>query len=218
MNKIIFTMIFALCAQGLTATELLAEKFVGHKTVVRDVVYSGKTAIQVQESTERSNEGEDKLAILDGTSFQDGEIEVWVAGDKRKDAFSQARGFVGIAFRIADDRSKFEAIYLRPANGRANDQLRRNHSVQYFSYPDYPWHLLRRESPARYEAYADMELGKWTKYHLVVRGAEAKLYLDGNSQPTLIVSDLKHGESKGAVGLWIGPGTEAHFSGLKVSD
>jgi hypothetical protein len=28
---------------------------------------------------------------------------------------------------MADDPSHYEAIYLRPTNGRAEDQLRRNH-------------------------------------------------------------------------------------------
>jgi hypothetical protein len=217
IKKLSWTILFMLNVPGLIASELQADKFSGHKTIVRDVIYSGKTAILVEEPTELINGDEDKLAVLNDILFQDGEIEVWVSGDKRKDAFDQARGFVGIAFRISKDRSKFEAIYLRPTNGRSDDQLRRNHSIQYASYPDYPWHRLRRESPAKYESYADMEPGKWIKYRLVLRGTKASLYLDGNSQPSLIVNDLKHGQSTGGVGLWIGPGTKAHFSEFKVS-
>jgi hypothetical protein len=37
-----------------------------------------------------------------------------------------SRGF-GIAFRVQGNR--FEYIYLRPTNGRADDQIRRNHFV-----------------------------------------------------------------------------------------
>ena len=39
-------------------------------------------------------------------------------------------------------------------------------------------------------------------------------YLD----PTLVVNDLKLGaDNKGSIGLWIGPGTEAHFSNLQIT-
>lgn len=209
---------FILSSTGLAASELSADKFSSHKIIVQDTTYNGKTAILVEEPPNLINIDEDKLAVLNDISFQDGEIEVWVSGDRRKDAIDQARGFVGIAFRISNDRSKFEAIYLRPTNGRSDNQLRRNHSIQYVSFPDYPWHRLRKESPAKYESYADMAPGKWIKYRLVVKGTKASLYLDGSTQPSLIVNDLKHGQSTGSVGLWIGPGTKAYFSEIRVSE
>ena len=56
-----------------------------------------------------------------------------------------SRGFVGVAFRVAADQSRFECIYLRPTNGRVEDQVRRNHSVQYISVPGFPWPFLRKE-------------------------------------------------------------------------
>lgn len=210
-------LMFPLSANGLYALDLSVDNFQAHNTVVENIIYSGKKAIMVKEPADLINADEDKLAVLNDVKFQDGEIEVWISGEPRKDAFDQARGFVGIAFRVSDDRSKFEAIYLRPTNGRADDQLRRNHSIQYMSYPDYPWHRLRRENAGMYESYADMEPGKWIKYRLVVKGTKAKLYLNENNQPSLIVNDLKLGDSTGSVGFWIGPGTIAHFSDLKIS-
>ena len=51
-----------------------------------------------------------------------------------------------------------------------------------------------------------------------VTGGKAKLYVHGNTQPTLVVNDLKLGaDNKGSIGLWIGPGTEAHFSNLQIT-
>ena len=218
MKKLILAvfLLFALNTTGLQALNLAADSVQTHKTVVENTVYSGKKAIMVKEAADLIDADEDKLAVLKDVKFQDGEIEVWISGEPGKDAFEQARGFVGIAFRVSDDCSKFEAIYLRPTNGRADDQLRRNHSIQYMSYPDYPWHRLRRENPGKYESYADMEPGKWIKYRLVVKGTKAFLYLNENSQPSLIVNDLKLGSSTGSVGFWIGPGTIAHFSNLKI--
>ncbi|MBP6398883.1 MAG: hypothetical protein KA340_13450 [Saprospiraceae bacterium] len=159
-----------------------------------------------------------KFIKMKASDFKDGVIELELAGKPGENASEQARGFVGIAFRINDDHSKFECIYLRPSNGRADDQVRRNHSVQYISYPEYPWHRLRKEYPKMYETYVDLVPGEWTKVKIAVRDDQARLYVHGQSQPTLIVNDLKHGkDASGSIGLWIGPGTEAHFSNLKVT-
>ncbi len=159
-----------------------------------------------------------RIAKLIDTSFHNGTIEIEVAGEPLKNSFEGARGFVGIAFRIDKSNSNFECIYLRPTNGRAEDQIRRNHSVQYFSFPDFPWHKLRKDFPKKYETYVDLEVGQWTKIKIVVHGNTAKLFVHESPQPTLIVSDLKHGNNiAGGIGLWIGPGTEAHFRNLIVT-
>lgn len=160
--------------------------------------------------------GPDRLVMLDTPAFGDGIIEAWISGAPMATASATARGFVGLAFRVQNE-TKLEAIYLRPTNGRAEDQLRRNHAVQYISHPDFPWERLRAEAPGKYETYVDLEPGRWTRVRIVVAGTHARLYVDSAEQPTLIVEDLKHGASaKGAVALWIGPGTEAHFSEVKV--
>ena len=173
--------------------------------------YKGRKAVKV--TAEDSDNG---LAILKGTEFQDGTIEVDLAGEPGPGANSQARGFVGVAFRMGPDAAKFELFYLRPTNGRADDQERRNHSAQYDSFPDYPWSRLRKETPGKYESYVDLVPGEWTKVTITVQGDKARLYVNGSQQPTLIVNDLKLGVTKGAIGLWAGPGTIAHFSNLKA--
>jgi hypothetical protein len=42
--------------------------------------------------------------------------------------------YIGVAFRVnlnaAKDAAKYECFCLRPTNGRADDQVRRNHSTQ----------------------------------------------------------------------------------------
>lgn len=152
-----------------------------------------------------------------GIEFSNGTIEVKVLSRLLKNASEFSRGFIGIAFRINDNNTKFECIYLRPTNGRANDQVRRNHSIQYYSYPDYKFDRLRKEAPERYESYADMELNKWITMRIEVNGTQAKLFLDNNQQPSLIVNDLKHGANvSGAIALWVDVGTEGYFKDLKV--
>lgn len=156
------------------------------------------------------------IAILARSDFKDGVITTEIVGIRRPDAPEAMRGFVGIAFRVQPDGSAFECFYLRPSNGRANDQLRRNHATQYISHPDYPWYRLREETPGVYESYTDLVEGAWTQIKIVVAGVRAQLYVNGAEQPCLIVNDLKLGASQGQIALWIGAGTEAYFSEVVV--
>jgi len=148
--------------------------------------------------------------------FHDGVIECDVAARLDKEAPSYARGFIGIGFRIDADLH-FEAIYLRPANGRVDDQIRRNHTVQYFALPDHDFARLRRESPEKYESYADIGLGEWIHMKIEVNQNRARLYVNGAKQPVLVVNDLKLGpDQRGGVGFWIESGTVGYFTNFKV--
>jgi hypothetical protein len=175
--------------------------------------YEGRDAVRLLE-VNASREG--GLAVLKGSAFQDGTIEVDVAGRKGPHAVPDDRGFIGVAFRIRPGGQPYEYIYLRPDNGRAEDQVRRNHATQYASHPDFPFARLRTEAPERYESYVDLVAGAWTHMRVEVRGATARLFVHDASQPALVVNDLKLGATGGSVALWIGPGTEGFFSNLRV--
>lgn len=182
------------------------------------VVYRGRPALRLVEQGEPGPD-DATIAILPGLDFTDGVIEALVAGAPRQDAPSDMRGFVGIAFRVQRVQpggARFECFFIRPTNGRADDQLRRNHSTQYIAHPDWPWHRLRDEAPGVYESYTDLVAGAWTPLRIEVSGARARLTVNGAEQPCLVVNDLKLGETGGRIALWIGGGTEAHFSTLTV--
>jgi len=154
---------------------------------------------------------------MNGIDFKNGSIEVSVLSRLLPNAPDYARGFIGVAFRINDSNSKFECIYIRPVNGRANNQIQRNHSIQYFSYPGYDFERFRKEAPGQYESYADMGLNEWIKLKISVKDNQAKLFMNDNQQPSLIVNDLKHGtDLSGTIGLWVDVGTEGFFSNVKV--
>jgi len=89
------------------------------------------------------------------------------------DAPEFARGFLGIAFCIDENNEHFESLYIRPTNGRDENQLRRNRSTQYFSYPDYKFDRFRTESPGEYESYADMGLDECIDLKIKVAGEHA---------------------------------------------
>jgi Domain of Unknown Function (DUF1080) len=181
--------------------------------IPKPVTYKGQKALQVVGTGEN---GTDALALLKNLDFQDGTIELDLAGLPGPGASNAARGFIGVAFRAAPHAAAFDCFYLRPTNGRADDQLRRNHSAQYVSEPEYGWERLRTQSPGVYESYVDLETGAWTHVKIDVTGVRARLFVNGGAEPVLVVNDLKRGVTKGAIGLWIGPGTEAYFRNLRV--
>ena len=181
------------------------------------VIYRGRNALQLVPVADSANRAADMLAILDRPAFKDGTIEIDVAGAPRSGASADARGFICLAFRTGEHGEWSEIFYIRPTNGRADDQLRRNHSVQYVSHPEFPWFRLRKESPGVYESYADLEPGVWTKLRITVSGKTARLYVNGASQPCLIVNDLKHGDAPGRIALWAQNETDAYFGPLRVT-
>jgi len=181
---------------------------------IRQTSYKGRSAIQVLASADAPNAT--SYAVVKDAVFRDGTIEVDLAGQPAAGAGSGARGFIGIAFRLQAD-GRYEYIYLRPTNGRADDQVRRNHSTQYSSHPDFDFARSRQEAPEKYESYVDLEPGVWTRYKIDVEGRRARLYVHGAAQPCLVVDDLKLEPREGGVALWVGPGTEGYFSNLKIA-
>jgi hypothetical protein len=158
------------------------------------------------------------LALIEGSNFGNGVIKIELAGEPAPGADPNMRGFVGIAFRVdPDDPDRYECFYLRPTNARADNQLQRNHSVQYVAHPEYPWYRLREESPGMYESYVDLVAGEWTSIRIEVKGTTAALYVGEAEQPVLIVNDLKHDESVGQIGLWLHESTLAHFRNLRFA-
>jgi hypothetical protein len=190
-----------------------------HNVVTEAVTFKGRRGVRVTGTPEVAAQLEaELLAPIEGLDFSSGVIEAEIAGAPAPGAGTGARGFVGIAFRLQPDLKAYDAFYLRPTNGRADDQERRNHATQYISHPDWTWSRMRRETPSRYESYVDLEPDTWTKIRIEVRGAQARLFVHDQAQPALIVNDVKSGAGgTGAVALWIGPGTVAHFRNLTVT-
>lgn len=177
----------------------------------------GEEVIKVTKDSSVQESDEPTFVKIDGINFKNGIIEVKVLSRLLKTAPDYARGFIGIAFRVNDSNTKYESFYIRPTNGRADDQVRRNHSVQYYSYPDYKFDRLRKESPERYESYADMALNQWITLRIEVKDSQAKLFIGNNQQASLLVNDLKHGATAaGSIGLWVDIGTEGYFKDLRV--
>lgn len=187
------------------------------QTSMSTEIIDGKKAIRVTKSPEVIKDDEATYVRVNTVrDFQDGVIEVQVLSRLLKDAPSHARGFIGLAFRINDDNSKFESIYVRPTNSAADDQLRRNRTIQYFAFPDFKFTDSRKSAPGVYETYADIAMNEWIDLKIEIKGSRARLFINGAKKPNFIVNDLKLAGQKGGIGLFVDIGTEGFFRNLKV--
>ncbi len=207
LNHSLFAQTISLEPNNLVANQVSMsfEKLEGMKVLK---VIKDSTIKKVDEAT---------FVRIKDFDFKDGIIEVKVLSRLLKTASPSDRGFIGVAYRINDDNTKFECIYIRPTNGRADEQVRRNHSTQYFSFPDYKFNRLRKEKPEMYESYADMGLNEWIKIKIVVKDKYAKLFLNDAKQPSLVVNESLSENISGALGLFVDVGTEGYFKDLKVT-
>src|SRR5260221_10382053 len=125
--------LWAHLALASAASAQTVDQLIPHNVRLESVDYLGKRAVKMTEAGVVSN-GE-AYAIVKEAVFHNGAVELELAGRPAAGASSGARGFVGVAFRLQS--GVFEYIYLRPTNGRADDQIPRNHSTQYGSYPKF---------------------------------------------------------------------------------
>jgi hypothetical protein len=209
MMRTMLTLLFAVPLAAQSADRLDAKN-----ASIKQTIFKGRSAVQLIAASNAANAA--SYAVVKDVMFRDGTIEVDLAGQPAAGAGEGARGFIGVAFRLQAG-GKYEYIYLRPTNGRADDQVRRNHSTQYSAYPDFDFAKSRQEAPEKYESYADLQPGAWTKYRIDVDGRKARLFVNGAEQPCLVVNDMKHEPQSGRVALWVGPGTEGYFANLKVT-
>ena len=155
---------------------------------------------------------------LKDVSLANGIIEVkMLSRIQDPSPFEAAQGFIGLAFRINEKDSAFESIYLRPRVGRSENQFARNHVVQYYSYPDYKFDRLRKESAGVYETYADVGLDEWITFRVELDGGKARLFLNNQKYPSFIVEKMKGSTTNGSVALWVDIGTVGYFKDLKIT-
>lgn len=220
MKKIISLFIVSLLSSSLFAQniQLNKENLEPNQVHLSIENMNGKQVVKVEADTAIKGTDEATIVKIKDVDFKNGTIEIKVLSRLLKNAPDWARGFIGVAFRIGDKNEKFESFYIRPTNGRADDQVRRNHSIQYFAFPNYRFDKLRKSDPEKYESFADMGLDEWITMRIEVEGQKAKLFLNNNKQPSLVVNDLKLGENNsGSIGLWVGNWTEGYFKDLKIT-
>jgi len=191
----------------------------------QQVMHGGRGALRVElSSTEQAAQlagaggNRPTYAIFD-IPFSDGVIEVDVMAEINGWGGPDARGFAGIAFHLSEDGEAFEAVYLRMANGTANNPPppapRNVRAVQYVAHPGFHFAESRAERPGHYEKPAAVALGRWHRLRLEIDGAHLRALVDGRE--VLAIDDLRRAGATGRVALWVGDGSRAHFADLKVT-
>jgi Domain of Unknown Function (DUF1080) len=215
---------FILAFSVLTSISLQAQsvKLTKSNLVANQVYMSlekmgGEDVLRVVKDSAVKKVDEPTFVKIKDLDFENGIIEIKILSRLLKTAPDYARGFIGLAYRINDDNTAYESIYVRPTNGRADNQTRRNHTIQYYAYPDYKFDRLRKESNGEFETYADLGLNEWITIRIEVKGKEAKLYLNNQKPASFVVSEMKGSTAKGGIGLWVDIGTEGYFKDLKIT-
>ncbi len=157
--------------------------------------------------------------LLDVDDFENGTIEMKMYSQiQNPSPYPPAAGFIGLYFRIKEDDSAWESIYLRPKVGRINNQMARNHAVQYFSYPDYKFQTLRDKFPAgSYEGSAPVALNEWITLRLEINGETAEMFINDMKYSSFIVNKMLGTNKKGYIGLYVDIATIGYFKDLKVT-
>ncbi len=216
-NHIIILLMMASFGINAQTIKMSKENLEANQVHLSFVKMEGKEVVKVEADTTIKGTDEATIVKIKDLDFKNGTIEIKVLSRLLKNSPAFARGFIGLAFRIGEKNEKFESIYIRPTNGRADDQIRRNHSIQYFAFPDFRFDKLRKTDPEKYESYADMGLNEWITLRIEVEGQKAKFFVNNAKQPSLLVNDLKlSGNNSGSIGLWVGNYTEGYFKDLKV--
>lgn len=178
---------------------------------------NGEVVSRVVKSNKIMEFDENTYAKLVDYSFHNGIIEVKMLSRLLPDAPDFARGFIGIAFRINEDDSMFESFYVRPTNSRVDDKIRKNRAIQYFSYPKYTFDYFRKNGILDFEGTADIGLDEWIILKIIINGSKGEFYLNNEEKPVLVVKNMKHGDSRGAIGLFVDIGTEGFFKDLDIT-
>lgn len=182
-----------------------------------NTVLGGENVIRAVKSDKIMQFDENTIVRLKDCDFHNGVIKVKMLSRLLPDAPDFARGFIGIVYRVNENNSEFESFYIRPTNGMTDDPVRKAHGCQYFSYPGYTFAYFREFGITGYEAPIHNKLDEWVELKAVVQNETASFYLNGEEEPVLIVTDMKHGkDARGSVGFFCEIGTEAFFRDLEI--
>ena len=196
-----------------------------HTVTATPAESKGRKALKVAftEAANRSAPGVDFLVdmptfVLIPLTFTNGTIEVDLLGRLNGKGLPDARAFIGLAYRVVDSGARFEAVYLRPLNGRKTHppSPRDQRAIQYFAYPDWKFDRLRKEYPdGRYESGADIADDEWITLTLDI--ADARVGVSINGKEAYVLTETKAAPEAGGIGLWVGRGTEGYFANLRIT-
>lgn len=230
MNQFLFTLLFFIGTLSAPAQTLRLGKhrFELHNVTGEVIKFQGEKVLKIErdlkaipfDSTNiEATVDEPHYARIAGLDdFENGSIEVSLYSQlQNPPPYSGIAGFIGVFFRVKEDDSAFECIYLRPKVGRVKNQFYRNRCVQYIAYPDYKFDKLRKIAPAKYEGAAPVGLNEWIKMRLEIDGETAELFINDLKYSSFVVGKLLGETKAGSLGLYVDIGTIGYFKDLKIT-
>lgn len=136
-------------------------------------------------------------AILKDVEFENGIIEYDIAVDG-------TRSYPGIVFRMQSP-DNYENFYIRPHVSNLPTALQYTPHINGVA----GWQLYNGEG---FTAAAEIQANKWVHVKLEIKNTQARIYYNDMEKPAIVVSDLKHGISKGAIGIKAGKNNKAFYS------
>lgn len=200
-----------------------------HNVTGEIIKFEGKNVLKIErdlkalpfdeKNLEKTVDDRHYARLVDIADFENGTIEVKMYSQiQNPSPYPPAAGFIGLYYRIKEDDSAWESIYLRPKVGRINNQMARNHAVQYFAYPDFKFQTLRDKFPAgSYEGSAPVALNEWITMRLEINGETAEMFINDMNYSSFIVNKMLGQNKKGYVGLYVDIATTGYFKDLKVT-
>jgi hypothetical protein len=209
--------------------DLKKQTFELHNVTGSIIVFEGKQVLKIERdlkalpfdvnNIEKTVDEPHYARLVGLEDFENGTIEVMMYSQiQDPPPYPGVAGFIGVYFRIKEDDSAFESIYVRPKVGRVNNQLFRNHAVQYISYPHAKFDTLRKSyPPGSYEGSAPVALKEWIKMRIEVNGETAEMFINDMKYSSFIVDKMLGKNKIGGVGLYVDIGTIGYFKDLKVT-
>ena len=137
-------------------------------------------------------------AILKDVEFENGIIEVDIA-------VTGARSYPGIIFRLQSENN-YEKFYIRPHRaGLYPDALQYTPVFNKVA----GWQLYNGEG---FTAGSTIPTNQWFHLKIEISGKQARVFLNNSEKSSLVINDLKHGYSKGSIGLNGPKNGSANFS------
>ncbi|MCU0348685.1 MAG: DUF1080 domain-containing protein [Saprospiraceae bacterium] len=215
--------------QNYKQIDFKKQTFELHNVTGEVINFEGKKVLKIERDLESFPFDEKNLEatvddrhyarLININDFENGTIEVKMYSQLQNPApYPGIAGFIGVYFRITEDDSEWESIYVRPKVGRINNQFARNHAVQYFSYPSYKFQTLRDSFPAgSFEGSAPVALNEWITMRIEINGETAEMFINDMKHSSFIVNKMLGKNQKGYVGLYVDIGTIGYFRDLKVT-
>lgn len=140
-------------------------------------------------------------AYLNDVDLENGIIEVDMA-------VSGAASYPGVVFRVQSEED-YERFYVRPHRmGRYPDALQYTPVINGIA----GWQLYHGKG---FTAGSKKHEKEWVTLRVEIKGSQARVFYGDPDKPALVIDELKHGVSRGSIGVMGGDGRSAWFSNFR---